>query len=108
MLQKKVSGPIPTSILKLSVDECHTYIINYIINNCINNNEFPDELKHADITPCHKKVTEKSNYRSISVLPSISKVFERVIFDHMEAFFKDKFSMYLCGFRKGYSTQYAL
>ena len=38
----------------------------------------------------------------------MSKVFERVLFDQIEEFFKDKFSMYLCGFRKGYSTQYAL
>ena len=106
---KKASGPIPISILKLSVDECHTYITTYV-NNCIKNNDFPNELKHADITPCHKKnsETEKSNYRPISILPSVSKVFERVLFDQMEAFFKDKFSMYLCGFRKGYSTQYAL
>ena len=106
---KRASGPIPISILKLSVDECHTHITTYI-NNCIRNNDFPDELKYADITPCHKKnsETEKSNYRPISILPSISKVFERVLFDQIEAFFKDKFSMYLCGFRKGYSTQYAL
>ena len=52
--------------------------------------------------------TEKSNYRPISILSNISKVFERALFDQIETFFRDKFSMYLCGFRKGYSTQYAL
>ena len=106
---KKTSGPIPTTILKLTVDECHPYICNYI-NNCIERSEFPEELKHADIIPCHKKniETEKSNYRPISILSNISKVFERALFDQIETFFRDRFSMYLCGFRKGYSTQYAL
>ena len=65
---KKTSGPIPTSILKLTVDGCHTYISDYI-NDCIENNMFPDELKLADVTPCHKKGTEtdKTNYRPISI-----------------------------------------
>ena len=107
--KKSTSGPIPTKILKCSADISSHYILTYI-NNCIQNNNFPDELKQAEVIPCHKKGpdNEKENFRPISILPVISKVFERTLYDQIEEFFKDKFSIYLCGFRKGYSTQYAL
>ena len=67
-------------------------------------------MKYAEVTPCHKKGsdTEKENYRPISILPVVSKIYERALYDQLENFFENKFSMYLCGFRKGYSTQYAL
>ena len=107
--KKSTSGPIPAKLLKISGNICSEYICNYI-NTSINSNTFPDDLKKAEITPCYKKghETAKENYRPISILPVVSKLFERTLYDQIESFFKDKFSMYLCGFRKGYSTQYAL
>ena len=41
----------------------------------------PHNLKLADITPVYKKkdTTLVENYRPVSVLPSVSKVFERII-----------------------------
>ena len=50
----------------------------------------------------------KGNYRPVSVLPVVSKVFERIMHDQIDEFVKDKLSKYLCGYRKGYNTQYAL
>ena len=48
----------------------------------------------------------KTNYRPISILPTVSKIFERIF---NQLCFSNKFpSPLLCGFRKGYSTQYAL
>ena len=43
---------------------------------------FPDSLKLGNITPVHKKdePTNKENYRPVSVLPFISKNFERLIY----------------------------
>ena len=38
----------------------------------------------------------------------MSKLFERVILGQLNGFFETKFSKYLCGFRKGHSTQHAL
>ena len=63
-----------------------------------------------DYTPLFKKDdnTDKTNYRPISILPSISKIFERIMFKQMTAFIVSRISQYLCGFRKGYSTQHAL
>ena len=78
---KKVSGDIPTRILKLSSDHCANALTD-CINNAINDCVFPTELKCADVTPVFKKdsKTEKSNYRPISILPVLSKVFERILY----------------------------
>ena len=55
--------------------------ITCIINQCLNTGIFPNKLKLAKITPIFKKgsADEVSNYRPISVLTSISKVFEKAI-----------------------------
>ena len=64
-----------------------------MLTDCINDaivgeNVFPDSLKLADITPVHKKdeTTNKENYRPVSVLPLISKIFERVIYDKLSEY----------------------
>ena len=76
------------------------------INDCV----FPENLKWAEILPVFKKgdLYNKENYRPISILPTISKVFERVIFDQINDFMENKYSDLLCGFRKGFSTQVSL
>ena len=79
-------------------------------NSCIASQSFPDELKLADIVPVHKKddTTSKLNYRPISLLPTVSKVFERLIKKQIEPFINTWLSKFLCGFRKGYNPQYAI
>ena len=64
----------------------------------------------ADITAVHKQnvKTNEKNYRPISILPSVSKIFEKIMYKQIESFMKNILSDYLCGFRKGYSTQYCL
>ena len=85
--KKKVSGEIPTHILKLASNSCINSLTD-CINNSINDCIFPVELKCADITPVYKKddPTDKSNYRPISILPVISKVFERILYDQNNSF----------------------
>ena len=71
---------------------------------------FPNKLNLADITPIYKKKdpTLVENYRPVSVLPFVSKMFERTI-QIQYSNYVDKFlSFYLCGYRKGFNTQYAL
>ena len=67
-------------------------------------------LKHADVTPLHKKCNKslKENYRPVSILPILSKVFETSMFKQLPRFFDDIFSKYQYGFRKGFSTQQCL
>ena len=64
-------------------------------------------MKQADVTPLHKKCNKslKEKYRPVSILPILSKVFERSMFKRMSSFFDNIFSKYQYGFRKGFSTQ---
>ena len=64
----------------------------------------------ADISPAHKQDenTKKENYRPVSILPSVSKIFETIMYNQIEKYMNQHLSEYLCGFRKGYSTQYCL
>ena len=84
--------------------------ITNCINKCISTKSLPDELKVADAIPVFKKEdpNNKANYRPISLLPIISKTFERILFDQIEKFSEKILSPKLCGFRKGHSTQHAL
>ena len=50
----------------------------------------------------------KHNYRTISILKNISKVYEKVMFKQIGDFMENYFSKFQCGFRKGYSTQQCL
>ena len=62
---------------------------------------FPDELKQADIKPIYKKESrnEKENYRPVSILPNLSKIFERCMYDQLKDYFEKLLSKYQCGFR---------
>ena len=80
------------------------------INNAILECKFPDILKLADVAPIFKKEDPmlKENYRPISLLPSFSKIFERILLNQLNTYFENKLSKFLCGFRKQHSTQHAL
>ena len=72
---------------------------------------FPDAFKVAKIIPIFKKGDSSLlvNYWPISLLPTISKVFERVIHDQMYEYFNN-FNLLAeqqYGFRKKHSTEYA-
>ena len=71
---------------------------------------FLDRLKLADITPVFKKNNplEKENYRPAGVLPVVSKILERIMQKQVTLFRQKVLSPYLCGYRKGFSTQQVL
>ena len=100
---------IPPKILKRSVNVCSP-ILQDILNSAFDSNEFPDKLKLADVYSVFKKddTTRKENYRPVSVLPTISKPFERVMQNQIGDYMNKNLSHFLCGFRKGYSAQHAL
>ena len=50
----------------------------------------------------------KENFRPVSILPTLSKIFEKCMFAQMSTFFDNIFSNQQCGFRKGYSIQHCL
>ena len=98
--------------VKLIIENCDLLSphITKIYNDSILSFNFPTSLKMAEITPAHKKgdKTKMDNYRPVSILPSISKLFERNMHDQIYAYMDSHLSKYLCGFRKGYSTQHCL
>ena len=76
-LDKATAGEIPVDIFKNS-EFCFSELTK-CINKTFNENKFPDTLKLSDIVPVFKKLdpTDKTNFRPISVLPLLSKVFEK-------------------------------
>ena len=72
---------------------------------------FPDAFKLSKVIPLFKKGDSSLlvNYRPISLLPTISKIFEKVIHDQLYEYF-DKYNLLAeqqYGFRKQHSTEYA-
>ena len=106
---KKTGGSISNRNLKLSVNIISPIIAN-LVNSSLNSGNFPDRLKLADITPIPKHEDNKAldDYRPISILPAISKLFEKAMAFQLNAHFDAIFSSLLCGFRKRHSTQHAL
>ncbi len=102
-------GSIPARVLKENSDLLVPHVIS-TYNTCISEVYFPDELKAGDISSLYKKDDAfcKKNYRPITVLSSVSKVFERLMYEQIAPFAECFLSPLLCGFRKGYNTQHAL
>ena len=71
---------------------------------------FPDEVKHPDIKLIYKKESrnKKENYTPLSILPTLSKIFELCMYDQLKDYFDKLLSKYQCGFRKGFSKQHCL
>ena len=107
--KKSSSGNIPTDILKGTKELICPYLTD-CINSAIYDCKFPDERKVAELIPVYKNDDSnlKENYRPISDLPAVSKVYERVLKDQISPYFHEILSNILCGFRAGYSTQHAL
>ena len=98
---------IPTKILNYNSE----YFAGYFHENidfCFENSCLPSDLKFADVTPAYQKNSKnsKDNYRPVSILSNISKVYERCIYDQMEAYFETILSPNQRGFRKGFSAQH--
>ena len=94
-------------LLKMELSKSLTLIINQIITTGI----FPDSFKISKITPIFKKgdVSLLSNYRPISLLPTISKIFERILYNQLYEYFNSNnlLAEQQYGFRINRSTEYA-
>ena len=109
----KTSGVdnIPMTIIKLSIDiivEPLTEIINLsLVSGC-----FPDTLKIAKVLPIFKTGDPEKleNYRPISILPSFSKFYEKVVYNRIYRYLKYPNLLYKnpFGYRRNHSTYMAL
>ena len=50
----------------------------------------------------------KSNYRPISILPTLSKIYEKAVYKQIYQYFENIFLRQICGFRKGFNSQHCL
>ena len=102
-------GTIPASILKQTI-EVHLKYQTKTVNDSLKESTFPDELKQSEVISVYKKLDplQKENYRPVSLLPHISKVFERVIYNQINSFMENKISKCVTGFRKSHGTQHSL
>ena len=85
--------------------------ITLIINQSLTTGIFPERLKIAKVIPIYKKDDVKmfENYRPISILPAISKILEKTIFNQLHDYFQDNklYCKNQYGFRRNHSTEYA-
>ena len=100
---------IPMKLFKQHID-LYNHVLTNLFNDMIESCIFPDNLKKADITPVHKKreTTNMCNYRPVSVLPTLSKLFEKLLYQQIYSYINQYLSNKLCGYREGYSAQHCL
>ena len=81
---------ISSYFMKLALPYIDTSLA-FLFNTSIETSQFPDSWKVARITPIFKDGdrAEKSNYRPISVLPVISKLFEKLVFNQLNQYMKE-------------------
>jgi hypothetical protein len=109
-LNKKTTEDIwgqSVKVLEHIMEDIAPYLAT-IFNNCLKVGIFPDLMKYSKITPIFKSgdCCDPSNYRPISVLPALSKVFESILYSQMAFHFRSYNILHdqQFGFSKGRST----
>ena len=112
----KASGPdqLPTSIIKSLAAEI-TPALTTLFNDMLQHGSLPSQFRMAHVTPVHKKgnPTLPENYRPISLLPVLSKVLERLVFDQLTQYIdrnpeQEVLPAEQFAYRRGHSTEDAL
>ena len=94
------------------VDDFLASPLTNVINTAIEKHEFPTAWKTARICaiPKRNQVTSEQDLRPISILPTLSKVYDRLIFRQMTIFIEEEMLMEsnISAYRKGQSTIHVL
>ena len=102
---------IPCKILKIAGDIISPSLTK-IFNQSLSLGIFPDDWKVAKVNPTFKKGqrSDLQNYRPISIISGVAKVFEKAVFSQIYKYFNDYELLTNCqsGFRPQHSTQTAL
>ena len=103
----KACGPdkIPTTLVKDAANYI-SYPLTLIYNSSMKNGIFPDYWKITRVAPIYKsgKRCDSNNYRLISVLSIFSRVFERIVQDHLPEFLKINCILTKTNIPSGYYT----
>ena len=99
VLLKKIKSPI-------------SHPLEIIFNKSLQEGSFPEKMKHADVIPLHKSKEKHlvNNYRPISLLVTISKILEKIVFTRTYNFLCNSDQLYQSqyGFRTGHSCENAI
>ena len=97
---------IPGKLIRIAYREISIPICS-LLNASIAAKRFPSIMKYADVSPCFKKEDNlfKGNYRPVSVLTVISKLYESVLNNQMVDHLSELFNILLSAFRKHYNCQ---
>ena len=112
-LKNKATLDTKISVLKTAnEDTSFQNILASVINASFEQGHFPEQRKTAKVVPIHKNGSkyDVANYRPISLLPTISKIFEKTMHYRIINFMEANESLYEMqyGFRKGRSCEHAL
>ena len=94
-----------TRFLKEVVDVGSPILTQIWSNETINKKSFPANLKLPTV---FKKMNSAlaGNYRPVSVLHTVSRMFEKLLQKQLHNYISKFLSPFLCGYRKGYSTRF--
>ena len=102
---------IPLFVVKRSITAIAP-VLCATINVSLRTGFVPDQLKLAKVCPIFKsgEISKYSNYRPISLLPSFSKIYEKVVYSRLSSYIEKKhiITPHQYGFRSGHSTYMAL
>ena len=104
---------LPPEILKDTADELSAPLC-ILINKSLQVSSFPTSEKYGKTTPVFKSgnPTLLDNYRPITVIPALSKIIEKIIYNQLSLYREANANGLLCphqfGFKQGRSTQHAV
>ena len=100
---------IPVKIIIVNIDIFSEFIFGNF-SNSIFDLVWLSPQNYADVIPVFKKKRRSNaeNYHPVSILPNLSKIYERCFYDLMYKYFNHILSKWQCGFRKGFSTQHCI
>lgn len=106
-----ISG-IPVVLLKACAKHIAPFLCQ-LFNECVRQSRFPDEFKFALVSPLFKNkgtAQDMNNYRGISVLPPIGKLFEKILAEQLRIYFEVNGLLFngQHGFRESHSCETAL
>ena len=107
----KASGcdGIPPLAVKESMDVL-CFPLSTLINHVLTSTKIPQQWKLGEVTPILKKDCSllKTNYRPITILPAISKVFEKIVHCRISPYFEEIYHKYVFAYRKYHGCDSAL
>ena len=100
---------MPGKAMKACSEEL-TNTVCSLMNKSIQSNTVPDDMKKAEISPVYKKKNDmqKDNYRPVSILTIMAKVYETILAEQLYAYFDTIFFRMLSAYRKKYGCEHVL